>query len=518
MMNIAPNPMGFFLDPKSAALAFLAVVVSLLIVRRVLLPRKQGKKQNHPVGGTIFHQLMNFSRLHDYMTDLAAKHKTYRLIAPFRSEVYTSDPANVEYILKTKFDNYGKGWYNYSILCDLLGDGIFTVDGDKWRAQRKVSSHEFSARAIRDVSAVVFKKNAVKLAIIVSEAVVSNQPIDIQDLFMKTTLDSIFRVAFGVELDSTCGSNEEGARFSRAFDDASAITTWRYVDLLWKIKRALNLGMEAELKKNIRIVDEFVYKLIHTKIEHMKKSRDECMHSEKEDVLSRFLQLSEANPKYLRDIILNFVMAGKDTTATTLSWFFYMLCKNQLVQEKAAQEIKEATASNQAADMSEFAASVSEDSLEKMHYLHAAVTETLRLYPPVPANPKMCFSDDIMPDGYHVKKGDAVVYLPYAMGRMKFIWGDDAEEFKPERWLDENGCFQQESPFKFPAFQAGPRICLGKEFAYRQMKIFSAVLLRFFVFKLSDESKAVKYRTMINLHVDGGLSVVAFDRSDDKSG
>ncbi|KAK4383649.1 cytochrome [Sesamum angolense] len=350
-MNIAP--MGFFLHPKSAAVAFLAVVVSVLIVRRVLLPRKQGKKQHHPVGGTIFDQLINFSRLHDYMTDLAAKHKTYRLIAPFRSEVYTSDPANVEYILKTKFDNYGKGWYNYSILNDLLGDGIFTVDGDKWRAQRKVSSHEFSARAIRDVSAVVFKKNAVKLADIVTEAVVSNQPIDIQ------------------------------------------------------------------------------------------------MHPEKEDVLSRFLQLSEANPKYLRDIILNFVMAGKDTTATTLSWFFYILCKNQLVQEKAAQEIKEATASNQAADMSEFAASVSEEALEKMHYLHAAVTETLRLYPPVPA--------------------------------------------------------------------AGPRICLGKEFAYRQMKIFSAVLLRFFVFKLSDESKAVKYRTMINLHVDGGLSVVAFDRSDDGS-
>ncbi|KAK4415986.1 cytochrome [Sesamum alatum] len=511
MINI-----DFFLHRKPTAVAILAGVVSIVIVGVVVVMGRR-KKRYHPVGGTILDQLMNFRRVHDYMTDLAGKHKTYRLITPFNSEVYTSDPANLEYMLKTNFHNYGKGWHNYSNLSDLLGDGIFTVDGDKWRAQRKVSSHEFSGRAIRDVSGVVFKKNAVKLADIVSKAVASNQSIDIQDLFMKTTLDSIFRVAFGVELDSTCGSNEEGARFSRAFDDASAITAWRYVDLLWKIKRALNIGMEAEMKKNIRIVDEFVYKVIHSKIERMKKSRDDCMHSEKEDVLSRFLQLSEANPKYLRDIVLNFVMAGKDTTATTLSWFFYMLCKNPVVQEKAAQEIKKATGSNRAADISEFAASVSEEALEKMHYLHAAVTETLRLYPPVPANPKMCFSDDIMPDGYHVKKGDVVTYLPYAMGRMKFIWGNDAEEFKPERWLDENGCFQQESPFKFPAFQAGPRICLGKEFAYRQMKLFSAVLLRFFVFKLSDESKAVKYRTMINLHVDGGLSVVAFDRSNDES-
>ena len=64
----------------------------------------------------------------------------------------------------------------------------------------------------------------------------------------------------------------------------------------------------------------------------------------------------------------------------------------------------------------------------------------------------MCFSDDTWPDGFSVKKGDMVLYQPYAMGRMKFIWGDDAEEFRPERWLDENGLFQDESPYKFIAF------------------------------------------------------------------
>ncbi|KAI9180311.1 hypothetical protein LWI28_003479 [Acer negundo] len=272
---------------------------------------------------------------------MRGKHKTYRLISLFRSEIYTSDPANVEYMLKTNFENYGKGEYNYNILRDLLGDGIFTVDGDKWRQQRKVSSYEFSTKVLRDFSSVVFRKNVAKLARVLSEASNSNQIINIQDLFMKSTLDSIFKVAFGVELDSMCGSSEEGTNFSNAFDDSSAMTLWRYVDLSWQIKKYLNIGSEALLKKNIEVVDAFVYKLIHRKIEQMLNPQDNSS-IKKEDILSRFLQVTETDPKYLRDIILNFIIAGKDTTATSLSWFIYVLCKHPEVQEKVAQEVKEA--------------------------------------------------------------------------------------------------------------------------------------------------------------------------------
>lgn len=67
----------------------------------------------------------------------------------------------------------------------------------------------------------------------------------------------------------------------------------------------------------------------------------------------------------------------------------------------------------------------------------------------------MCLSDDTLPDGFQVKRGDTVGYLPYAMGRMTSIWGDDAQEFKPERWLDAKGHFKPKSPFIFTAFQVG---------------------------------------------------------------
>lgn len=104
----------------------------------------------------------------------------------------------------------------------------------------------------------------------------------------------------------------------------------------------------------------------------------------KDDILSRFLQVTQTDPKYLRDIILNFIIAGKDTTAATLSWFIYALCKHPHIQEKISKEIKEVTDQEQLTAISEFTDRLHEAALEKMHYLHAALTETLRLYPALP--------------------------------------------------------------------------------------------------------------------------------------
>lgn len=118
----------------------------------------------------------------------------------------------------------------------------------------------------------------------------------------------------------------------------------------------------------------------------------------KEDILSRFLVERKKDPKklndqYLRDIILNFIIAGRDTTAVTLSWFFYMLCKHPSVQEKLAQEIKEATKTNESIPVAEFTSRLTEEAFDKMQYLHAALTETLRIYPAVPE--VICYSNEI---------------------------------------------------------------------------------------------------------------------------
>ncbi|KAH7298398.1 hypothetical protein KP509_25G041500 [Ceratopteris richardii] len=256
--------------------------------------------------------------------------------------------------------------------------------------------------------------------------------------------------------------------------------------------------------------------------------------------------------------MMSFVLAGRDTTASSLSWFLYCMCMYPDKQEKIFEELinmekliakrdgntnethgtvvsyddavisneviskivqGKKTASNDGFGSNfimvakKFADEVmTYENLQSscLPYLHSAIAETLRLYPAVPRDGKVALEEDILPDGTHLKAGDQVVYVPYSMGRMPFIWGPDALAFKPERWIHD-GRFQPQSPFKFTAFQAGPRMCLGKDAAYLQMKLTAALLMRFFRFELVP-NHPVEYRMMNVMTMKHGLKVNAVAR------
>ncbi|XP_057852061.2 cytochrome P450 704C1 isoform X2 [Cryptomeria japonica] len=433
----------------AAAIVLLPIALASLLFLQNIFKSKWSSDSYPPVAATIVGHILNFKRIHDFYADHHYRYKTYRLAYPTHSYVYTTDPANVEYILRTNFTNYGRG------------------------------------------------------------------------LLLKSTMDSICKVGFGIEMNSLSKSNSGSeASFARAFDTANGMVLWRYLDITWKFKRYFNIGSEAILRESIETVDDFIYKIIQSRRQEISAQNG----NEKPDLLSRFIRLSEEGPeklsdKYLRDIMLNFIIAGRDTTAVTLAWFIFLLCKNPGAEEKILQEIHDVVEENECGSLAEsismFAQGLTHRVLDKMHYLHASLSETLRLYPAVPVDAKHVDSDDTLPDGYGMKKGDLVNYVPYSMGRMEYLWGIDAKEFKPERWL-ENGVFQSQSPFKFTAFQAGPRICLGKEFAYLQMKIVAAVLLRFFKFE-AVEGKEVTYQPSLTLHMnEDGLNVHIKCRSDNK--
>ncbi|PHT40601.1 hypothetical protein CQW23_19455 [Capsicum baccatum] len=248
------------------AILFFVCVASILVL---ILSIYAGKSIRDPkyalVMGTVFHQLLYSNRLYDYQTEVAKKTTTFRLLAPEQSEIYTTDSRNIEHILKTNFGKYSKGKRNQEIFMDLFGEGIFAIDGEKWKQQRKLASFEFSARVLRDFSCTVFRKGAAKLVSKVFEFSLDNQVFDMQELLMKCSLYSIFKVGFGVDLNCLDGSGGGDSKFIKAFDDSNELTYWRYVDPFWKLKRYFNIGSEFLLKKNIKFIREFVDELIKTR-------------------------------------------------------------------------------------------------------------------------------------------------------------------------------------------------------------------------------------------------------------
>jgi len=95
--------------------------------------------------------------------------------------------------------------------------------------------------------------------------------------------------------------------------------------------------------------------------------------------------------------------------------------------------------------------------LKEMHYLHACLFEAMRLYPPMPLDGREAIEDEVLPDGIAMKKGTAIFYVNDAMGRMESIWGRDYMEFKPKRWLSDEGVFMNQSVYKYLVFHGDPR-------------------------------------------------------------
>eukprot|EP00250_Pteridium_aquilinum_P005351 c15460_g1_i1 orf=468-2126(-) len=525
--------------------------VSWVFLHRYTQRHNKGPK-SWPLIGCIFEQACNFDILHDWLFAYSKRTTTFSVPMISINNTFTTDPANVEYILKSNFRNYPKGKLIHERFVDVLGDGIFNVDGDQWLHQRKVAILEFSSGKLRDYSTHAYRTHALKLVNVLQDAAKNNRVVDMQDLFMRLTLDSICNIGFGVGLGSLSPELPE-LPFMKAFDDSNKLIIRRYVDYTWKIKRALNVGGEAKLRKCVETVDGFIYGVINTRRMEIKACQERGEELHKEDLLSRFMSLSNEGVPYsdkqLRDVVINFIIAGRDTTALTLSWLFSMLCKSPRVVDNILKEadniIKDLKAAGESGytqgdgvngvhgsangvmgngfhgseksslqnDVYEFAQLLNYQALNRMHYLHAAITEALRLYPAVPLESKIAVCDDTFPDGTKIKAGNFVSYSPYAMGRLESLWGPDAHEFKPERWL-KDGVFQPQSPFKLTAFQAGPRICLGRDSAYLQMKMTTILLLKFFSFKMV-EGHPLKYSMMVVLYMAHGLKSTVSLRQND---
>ncbi|WOL18545.1 hypothetical protein Cni_G27342 [Canna indica] len=286
------------------------------------------------------------------------------------------------------------------------------------------------------------------------------------------------------------------SEFAAAFDAATRLSAARATHTfpaVWRAKRFFNWGSERALREAIEAVDILAKEVI--------RQRRKLGFASNQDLLSRFMACVGDDEKYMRDIVVNFVLAGRDTVASALTSFFMLLSQHPAVCAAIRDEIGRVSGDDDGDRVKCF------DQLRKMHYLHAAIYESMRLYPPVQFDSKFCREDDVLPDGTAVRKGTRVTYHVYAMGRMETAWGEDCGEFRPERWM-RSGVFASESQFKYPVFQGGFRVCLGKEMALMEMKtVIAAVIREFDIDVLLGETRRPKFAAGLTATLSGGLPV-----------
>ncbi|TMW65592.1 hypothetical protein Poli38472_008234 [Pythium oligandrum] len=184
----------------------------------------------------------------------------------------------------------------------------------------------------------------------------------------------------------------------------------------------------------------------------------------------------------LVDFLLTFIVAACDTTALALSWLFYALGKHPDVMKKLQNDLMTRLPESVRNDITTY---VTTEHIKHFPYLDAAIKEALRLYPPVPSTLKQVVRDTVVCGDIPLLKGQLVALPTYAMGRNPDVWGPDANEFKPERWIDPGtGQLRHVPSSKFSTFHSGPRTCIGMNLAMLELRLVVANLLHRFDFDI----------------------------------
>ena len=382
----------------------------------------------------------------------------------------TVEPRNVQAILATQFYDFEVGDVRNRASKSLLGTGIFILDGKNWEHARALLRPQFARTLISDLELEERHfQNLIKQIHPHREGNEWTSVVDLRRLFFNLTLDTSTEFLFGDSLDSQLQKKDGSNRHRHGFD-------------LKHVAEALDMGLHG-LANRIRLGNQYwlynpksfrdATKLSHdftdTYIRLLLEQNDsggaskEHLDPQEENnkyVFLKELAKSTQDPKELRSQALAILMAGRDTTASLLSWAFWMLARHPIIYENLRKVIRE--------DFGTYDAPViTFESLKGCKYLQHVINETNRLCTILPFNLRRAARDTSLPCGggpdgkspLYIKKGQEVQFHVGVMHIRTDIWGSDAKEFNPDRWIGRR------PGFEFIPFLAGPRLCLGQQFA-----------------------------------------------------
>ncbi|KAH7363866.1 cytochrome P-450 [Rhexocercosporidium sp. MPI-PUGE-AT-0058] len=389
---------------------------------------------------------------------------TFRISILGSTNLITAEPANVQAILASQFTDFAMGATRKTNLKLVLGRSIFAVDGKAWHSAREVVRPIFARENIADLS--LLENHVQKLFACVEgsgvEAGEWTLPVSLGALFPCLTLDSATELFLGqsthcLQAWRNAGGTAHSNGFQGAFEKLLALLSIRM-----RLRGLYWLYGNRELKVCMAAMHNFVDDAIRTADE---AKLDGSAKSKKHDFLY-MLRSTCADQAEVREQVLGLLAAGRDTTASLMSWVFYCLARDDRVWKKLRAEVIN-TFGAYSSDTETTLQDVTFQKLKSCRYLQYVLNETLRLHSIVAFNSRMAVRDTTIPTGggadgtqpVFVPAGTEVNFSSHVMHRRKDLWGDDADTFVPERWETAR------PRWSYVPFNGGPRLCIGQQFA-----------------------------------------------------
>eukprot|EP00659_Diplonema_papillatum_P023452 gene23452-biopygen17565 len=332
-------------------------------------------------------------------------------------------------------------------------------------------------------------------------------PVEIQPYFYNFTFDAINSIAFNRYVNSLSG-NAEDCSFQKAFDQFQQCVVSRFIVPWWKVNRALQLSPEERtITSCVKKINEYVFDVVGDYVDANGQVRDDV--TDDQTLTGLFLQSAveegrQFKKEFVRDMILNFVIAGRDTTASGLTSCIEFLTApgNEHWQQQLGEEALRCFAGS-TTDPLTF-----DDIADRSPIAEAVFLEAIRLHPPVPSNEKVCIRETKLPSGTVLKAGVYASWAPISTNRMPSVFGQSAEVFDPQRWITAAGRITtMYDDFMFPTFNAGPRLCLGKGMAILEAKIALLTIFAGLRFSRTLPNRKVSPITSITWQLQPGFEV-----------
>jgi cytochrome P450 len=402
-----------------------------------------------------------------------------------REAIVTTNPAVIQHVLKTNWENYQKSEIQVKRMGHFLGKGLLTSHGEVWRTQRRLIQKGFDRKQLDILSSLMQDSLAESLRDFDRQARIG--PVDIYPQLMKITFEMVGRSLFGAHL-----KDEDIHLISQT------IATVQEFLVRQTIQPYLNPWFEVcgELRRH----DEMRTRADGVLLEYIKRRRQEPPGHDLLQILmdARYSDGEGMSDELVLSESMQLLVAGHETSSNALSWLLYLLSSRPDCLEKVRQEFDSVLGG----------APLSYSDVPKFEFATQVIQEALRLYPPFWMVDRMAIADDHVGD-LAIPRGSTVVVYVYGAHHAPQHW-ENPETFDPERFTKANEKLHR--PFTYLPFGAGPRGCIGGNYAMLQILMILSVLLRKYDLQLVPGQK-IEARPMVILRPKDGIRMTFTEAS-----